>query len=55
MTRLRRNRKLTIMLSKDEKESLDILADDDGLSVSDFVRQFIRQKRAELKAKQDNS
>lgn len=41
-----RDRKLTIRVSNDELAMLEALAEADGLSASDIIRQYIRRSHA---------
>ncbi len=46
MAPLDRSEKFQIRLTEDEKRMLEAVADHDGLSASDMIRQFIRQRFA---------
>ncbi len=46
-----RDSQLKILLSTEERTALQALADGAGLSVSDYVRQFIRREHAQLTEK----
>ncbi|MCW5834512.1 MAG: hypothetical protein KIS78_19075 [Labilithrix sp.] len=48
---IERDTQLKILLSVEERANLQELADDAGLSVSDYVRQFIRRESAKLAEK----
>jgi len=44
MASLKREGIFQIRISEDERRMLQVIADDDGLSSSDVVRQFIRRE-----------
>lgn len=46
MAPLDRSEKFQMRLTEDEKRMLEAIADNDGLSASDLIRQFIRQRFA---------
>lgn len=46
-----RDTQLKILLSTEERSALQNLADEAGLSVSDYVRQFIRREHEKLAEK----
>ena len=48
MAPLDRSEKFQLRLTQQEKMMLDIVAEHDGLSASDLIRQYIRQRGAEL-------
>lgn len=48
---LARTKKLTILISDDERAALQALADAEGLSASDWLRQAVRKGIAALEAK----
>jgi len=50
MAPLDRTEKFQIRLTEQEKAMLELVADHEGLSASDLIRQFIRQKATPLMA-----
>ena len=47
MSPIRRNRRLSMLISEDERAMLQQVADADGLTPSDYIRQHIRRAHAE--------
>jgi hypothetical protein len=48
MAPLDRTEKFQIRLTQQEKMMLEVVAEHDGLSASDLIRQYIRQRGAEV-------
>jgi len=51
----KRERRLSMLISDEEWEMLQALADRDGLNVSDHIRLYIRRAHAELAATSEKS
>lgn len=47
MTLQQRDHVITVRMSREERDKLQALADDDGISVSDVVRMVVRRTHAE--------
>lgn len=48
MAPLKRDKRINVVATEDEVAKLQELADHEGVSMSDFLRQFIRRRHAEV-------